>query len=778
MGKREKNLVKLFKKFIKNKGMTTDVLLSHFMILIVPIVINIIIESFIIASVKDVTDRVGYLVAENARNNMDVVIENAQQIAQQINNSDSMQSVFHYAHLRDNYEIKNSIELLRYTCKNSYDIDDIFVYNKDSDMVVTSLGRGSTKNIFDYYYKDTDMEYAAWRKSIDNCMQEEFHIIYDKDEKCVEFIEYAVPLSGKIILYADGSRRGFPAVALIRLNVSKFAISDEINKEYPGFELFAVAPDGRVIGNGDLSAVDGSYMLSKISQSKSQIFENRGKMYICRSSEKNDWIYVASIHIWQYNKLSLLGIIMVIIGTAIVFLLGIKLIKSFIKTNYGSVINLGNRLLNELNSDQNIKLADIDGLFEGFLDEHKKLNSRMEKISDSYYKTCVLRLLNGVGFKNDDESFVKFKEHMSSDSLCVLCCTIEDCAGLYSGSEYMTLGNDIKQKDASVIIINVLSELIAIKYHAAGAYINNRVALIVGNNGHSTAEFKRDISDIARQFADRAAEQFNIKMVIAVGRLVGTYSDTALSYSSALSVMPYSYILKNNRVVDWAQCQNRNDGYEITQAQKNNLKINILAGNTNGAIDIINELYNQNLECRSLSIEMAKCFVMEMSNLFDEILQENSIFDELGNTVQEIFKLNRAYKTKSCFEEMAEEMCNIVENGRVDKYKEMVDKIQEYIDKYFQDADLNVFMIANNLEMSRAYISKIFKEHTGESILDAIHKRRIEEAKKLLKENCKISDAAEQTGYVNSNVFIRNFKKYTGITPGQYKEAAEQTKQE
>lgn len=302
--------------------------------------------------------------------------------------------------------------------------------------------------------------------------------------------------------------------------------------------------------------------------------------------------------------------------------------------------------------------------------------------------------------------------------------------------------------------------------------------MIVGNNGHSTAEFKRDISDIARQFADRAAEQFNIKMVIAVGRLVGTYSDTALSYSSALSVMPYSYILKNNRVVDWAQCQNRNDGYEITQAQKNNLKINILAGNTNGAIDIINELYNQNLECRSLSIEMAKCFVMEMSNLFDEILQENSIFDELGNTVQEIFKLNRAYKTKSCFEEMAEEMCNIVENGRVDKYKEMVDKIQEYIDKYFQDADLNVFMIANNLEMSRAYISKIFKEHTGESILDAIHKRRIEEAKKLLKENCKISDAAEQTGYVNSNVFIRNFKKYTGITPGQYKEAAEQTKQE
>lgn len=40
-----------------------------------------------------------------------------------------------------------------------------------------------------------------------------------------------------------------------------------------------------------------------------------------------------------------------------------------------------------------------------------------------------------------------------------------------------------------------------------------------------------------------------------------------------------------------------------------------------------------------------------------------------------------------------------------------------------------------------------------------------------MKEGHKISDVAEKTGYVNANVFIRNFKKYTGITPGQYRES-------
>ena len=33
-----------------------------------------------------------------------------------------------------------------------------------------------------------------------------------------------------------------------------------------------------------------------------------------------------------------------------------------------------------------------------------------------------------------------------------------------------------------------------------------------------------------------------------------------------------------------------------------------------------------------------------------------------------------------------------------------------------------------------------------------------------------VADAASQTGFENTNTFIRSFKKYCGITPGRYKE--------
>ena len=395
----------------------------------------------------------------------------------------------------------------------------------------------------------------------------------------------------------------------------------------------------------------------------------------------------------------------------------------------------------------------------------------MEKISDMYYSTCVLKLLNGVGFKNDDESFIRFKAHMNSELLCVVCCSIEDCSELYSGSEYMAINSDNKIKDAEFIIFNVFSELLETEFRATGAYINNKVAILVGNNGKKHTDFKKEVSDIARQFADRAAQQFKIQAVISVGDAVNAYADAVKSYDTALGALPYAYILKDSRVVSWDLCAERNDRYEITAVQKDRINDSILAGNINGAIDIINELYEKNLECRKLSIEMIKCFVMDLAKVYDDILAKNSIFEEKVNVSQEVFKLNRVYMTKNYFEELSERMCNIVENNRMDKYEDLVEKIQQYIDEFFSEADLNVFLIANTLGLSRAYISKIFKGSTGESILDAIHKRRVEEAKKLLKEGHKISDVAEKTGYVNANVFIRNFKKYTGITPGQYRES-------
>lgn len=104
---------------------------------------------------------------------------------------------------------------------------------------------------------------------------------------------------------------------------------------------------------------------------------------------------------------------------------------------------------------------------------------------------------------------------------------------------------------------------------------------------------------------------------------------------------------------------------------------------------------------------------------------------------------------------------------------ELAERIDGLIGKYLSDVSLNVSFIANRLNMNANYISCVYKEARGVSILNEILRRRMEAAKEMLEHTEKsVQCISEELGFSNSNSFIRNFKKSEGITPGQYKKMA------
>ena len=100
--------------------------------------------------------------------------------------------------------------------------------------------------------------------------------------------------------------------------------------------------------------------------------------------------------------------------------------------------------------------------------------------------------------------------------------------------------------------------------------------------------------------------------------------------------------------------------------------------------------------------------------------------------------------------------------------RELVKKIESYIDKYYTDDNINVFAVANEFGFSREYISRLFKKYTNTTILDTIHNKRMMLAQKLLADGQNVNNVAYQVGYTNVNVFIRRFKQYTKMTPKEY----------
>ena len=79
--------------------------------------------------------------------------------------------------------------------------------------------------------------------------------------------------------------------------------------------------------------------------------------------------------------------------------------------------------------------------------------------------------------------------------------------------------------------------------------------------------------------------------------------------------------------------------------------------------------------------------------------------------------------------------------------------------------------IAKALYVSRPYLSKKFREDTGETLTDFILKEKTEEAKRLLRYSQRsLTAIGAYLGFSSPSHFSHTFKKYTGLTPRDYRD--------
>ena len=95
----------------------------------------------------------------------------------------------------------------------------------------------------------------------------------------------------------------------------------------------------------------------------------------------------------------------------------------------------------------------------------------------------------------------------------------------------------------------------------------------------------------------------------------------------------------------------------------------------------------------------------------------------------------------------------------------------EYVDANY-DKGISLASMAEDLGLDESYLSKQFKEKVGVSFIQYVTKCKMDKAKEMLQNpSVKLAEIAEQLGIGNVQSFIRTFKKYEGMTPGQYRES-------
>lgn len=98
-----------------------------------------------------------------------------------------------------------------------------------------------------------------------------------------------------------------------------------------------------------------------------------------------------------------------------------------------------------------------------------------------------------------------------------------------------------------------------------------------------------------------------------------------------------------------------------------------------------------------------------------------------------------------------------------------ISNVRAYIDQNYT-SKISLESVANQFNVNKSYLLRLFKENTGLTVNNYILQKRILMAKNELRFSNNTMDViAEECGLETANYFIRIFKKIEGMTPGEYR---------
>jgi AraC-like DNA-binding protein len=150
-------------------------------------------------------------------------------------------------------------------------------------------------------------------------------------------------------------------------------------------------------------------------------------------------------------------------------------------------------------------------------------------------------------------------------------------------------------------------------------------------------------------------------------------------------------------------------------------------------------------------------------------LQEETAYTLSDLYIQNIEELNDSASVEHYMVEALSDFADRVRKNRQSKYSKPINHCINYIFNHLYEPTTIVNLAELN-NMHPNYLSSLFKKEVGVSLPEYIQRSKIDEAKSLLTfSDYSILKISSLLNYNDQSHFTKTFKKFTGITPKQYK---------
>jgi len=765
----------VFYRRIKNKSLFYRWLLSYFSILLIPLIISGVISVLSVRILtRETTIAVDNMLRQTQRQ-VDGKVRSMQEVARQISlNADTIHvmsagAVLSPAHDFSNFRLRQSIANL---LDAQTTIDNIYVYHRASDRVLNRTSRMSTSIFYSNYFSAGYMTYEELLEKMKWEYFFYFHILNQKErnDNSTGVIAFFRSLPPHRLTESQGTLIVTIPVAVFQETLNDLRWNDN-------YQLMVFDDRGRlIISNGPqhfISHKSFQHYFAAQNERFTHVYNGNRYEISLLVSDETGWQYAVVMPSEVFNEITTGIRTIALYGFIICGIVGAIVAYFFAKRHYDPLDKMVQALTHKRTLTTFTKREDDYGFMI------KAINQNIEEIQLTFDKLerqdreqrnqMIRNILRGSINSDPIEACSLFNNKPGGPLHSVLLISI-DRTGVFFADEK-------DEKLAAFTLTNVLEELFT-KENCVCCWVemDGFLAGVINFQDFGIIENKRKLDrviDISRMYV---TEQLMIDFTVAVSNIHGDVSNIPTAYQEALSVMEYRRLfgVNSGASIKYESIENQKYSYDYSSQTESMLSNYIKAGEFENASGLIDKVVLSNITSASFSSLMARLLMFDIISTVVKVVYEICDIDFIENTksLKRLLSCNDIADIRTELRSALEVVCQYVRSNTKDQYQ-LSKAVMSHIHANYADSSLCASGISATFGLTRSYLSTLFKAQTKQTLLNYIGWVRIDGAKKLLKEgNASIKDISTQTGFLDSNVFIKTFKKYEGVTPGEYRKIA------
>lgn len=310
-----------------------------------------------------------------------------------------------------------------------------------------------------------------------------------------------------------------------------------------------------------------------------------------------------------------------------------------------------------------------------------------------------------------------------------------------------------------------LGEMLA--EHLPGEWLHwNHSLLFLVRETAGREDWKRVESELRR-----AEEHLDCRTFAACGNSAKAAAELKDALNTAVQASSYVWLLDEKRIVRYEDVKDRK-GLRIvcTLEEESNLASLLKAGDRNGLHNGITEILNRIKQDGQATPSSVQTYLQSFLVAGYRWLERAAVSIGYPNPLP--------YSEDSERGELAtnpEQVLLSQFEAIMQQYSSMfsgtssVQRAISYIDEHL-DQSLSLSQVAKHVHMNPNYFSEMFKRETGQNYIEFVTQAKMRRAMKMLSETpAKISEVANRIGYEDIKYFNRLFKKFTGVTPSEFR---------